>query len=291
MNGTTNKELFAAASAFAGIGQPVFPCRREGEATRSGWRDAKSPLTRRGLLDASTDIETIRTWWRTNKRAAIGIPTGILWDVLDVDTKGSADGRQHLPRLHALGLLNGCQRLVRTPSGGYHLYFKANVGVPNRNKAKADLGLDVRGMGGYVLADPSWISTSDYEGTYEVVDGLEASNDDPLLWDAIQSALAPVNEENNQPILLLPSERRASVASLREFVTTLKSGERNNGLYWAICRCIEAGIDPHEMVEPGMLIGLTEDEVLLSVGAALKRAGLAASDLKTEAEALFPETP
>lgn len=290
MTEPSNKELFARACELAASGQPVFPCRREGGPTRAGYREAKTPLTRRGFLDASTDVETIRTWWRANPRSAIGIPTGIKWDVLDVDTKAEVDGRQHLPRLLHLGLLNGCKRLVRTPSGGYHLYFKSSDATTVKNTTGADLGLDVRGSGGYVLADPSWITTDSYAGSYEEITGLVDGNDDPLLWNAIRSALAPVNTNTNKPILLLPSEKRANVASLREFVTTLRPGERNNGLYWAICRCIESGIDPHELIEPALLIGLSEDEVSLSVDAALRRAGLGSAELMSEAEALFPET-
>ena len=53
-------------------------------------------------------------------------------------------------------------------------------------------------------------------------------------------------------------------------------------------RCIENGIDPHELVEPAILIGLEEEETLKTIGSALKRAGVQASELMSEAEALFP---
>lgn len=277
---TPTKELYKAARVLARADQPVFPCHPLGER-------AKAPLTKNGLHDASIDPEQIKRWWTTHRAAAIGMPTGIIWDVLDVDTKGEVDGRGHLPYLQDLGLLNGCKRVARTPSGGWHLYFPAATGITN--KASASLGLDVRALGGYVLAPPSYIETDDYVGLYEDMGETTGSTDDPLLWDLIVSSLAPVNSATKKPVELLPSERRHSVAALREWMMNRQSGERNNALHWAVCRCIENGIDPHEMVEPAIDAGLNEDEILATVQSALKRAGLMATDLDTEAEALFPD--
>lgn len=262
----------------------MFPCKAVGEK-------AKAPLVKNGLLDATLDLDQVKAWRKRHKNAAIGIPTGILWDVLDVDMKAGQDGRVHLPRLRHLGLLNGCKRVVRTPSGGWHLYFKAAPALALTNKASAGLGLDVRSKGGYVLAPPSYIETPDYAGSYEDVGDTTDSTDEPLMWDLIVSSLAPFgfDRETKKPKNLLPSDRHTSIAALREWTANLAEGERNNGLFWAISRCIENGIDPHELVEPAMLSGLGEEEILLSVNSALRRAGLKADDLKTEAEALFPE--
>lgn len=277
--------LFNAAQDLIREGQPVFPCRAAaGERT-------KAPHTRNGLHDATLDVGQAKQWWRQFRNAAIGIPTGIKYDVLDVDIKGSAeapvDGRVHLPYLTRLGLLNGCVKVTKTPSGGWHLYFPSNGTLRNKGKA-ASLGLDVRGLGGYVIAGPSFIETPDYSGAYVDMGATEGSTGEPLYWDLIVSALVPVNKRDNEPVPLLRVERRANVASLRQWLAERESGERNNALHWAVCRCIDNGIDPHEMVEPALLIGLGEDEVLVTVRAALKRAGLSASDLDTEAEAMFP---
>lgn len=274
-------DLYRATQDLIRSGQPVFPCKANGEK-------AKAPLTKNGLHDATSDRAQVKRWWNSHGPAAIGIPTGILWDVLDVDIKGGSDGRIHLPRLRTLGLLNGCKRVVKTPSGGWHLYFKAAHGLTN--KANATLGLDVRAIGGYVLAPPSYIETSDYAGSYVDVGETVGSTDEPLMWDLIVSALAPVDVVAKQPIPLLPSERRASLAALREWMSIRAAGERNNALHWAVCRCIENGLDPHEMVEPAVLAGLDEDEALLTVRSALRRAGLTVNDLETEAEALFPDS-
>jgi hypothetical protein len=282
VNRPSANELFRAAQDLIRSGQPVFPCRAAG--TR-----AKAPLTKNGLLDASDDITQVKQWWRTHRTAAIGIPTGIVWDVLDVDIKEDADGRAHLPFLNRVGLLDGCQRVVRTPSGGWHLYFSTSKGLTNKARS-ATLGLDVRAAGGYVLAPPSWIDDGEASvGAYEDIGGTVGATGDPLYWDLIVNAITPMDTDTKKPIPLLPSERRASIASLREWVSIRQPGERNNALHWAVCRCIDNGIDPHELVEPAVLSGLGEDEILLTIDSALKRAGVTSDDLDTEAEALFPE--
>lgn len=280
MSAPTANDLYKAAQRLLRDGQPVFPCKPQGEK-------AKAPMTKNGLHDATMDRDQVKQWWRRNGGAAIGIPTGIVWDVLDVDVKRDEDGRIHLPFLQRVGLLNGCKRVVRTPSGGWHLYFKAAPGLTNR--ASAALGLDVRTKGGYVLAAPSYISTPDYSGCYEDLGPTEGCTDEPLLWDLIQSALEPIDLTTKKPVLALPSERRASLASLREWVSIRQAGERNNALHWAVCRCIDNGLDPHELVEPALLTGLTEDEIMLTINSALRRAGVTAEELDTEAEALFPQ--
>jgi len=275
--------MYRAAQALIRDGQPVFPCKVYGSK-------AKAPLIRNGLNGATLDKAQVKQWWSEHRGAAIGIPTGIKWDVLDVDSKGSADGRVHLPYLQRLGLLNGCQKVAQTPSGGWHLYFKAATGLSN--KASATLGLDVRAKGGYVLAPPSWVDDGDKSvGPYVDHGDTTGCTDEPLLWDLIVSSLQPVDIVSKKPIPILPSERRASLASLREWVSVREAGERNNALHWAVCRCIESNLDPNELVEPALLCGLSEDEVMLTINAALRRAGLRAEDLDTEGEALFPEEP
>lgn len=276
----TGKQLRKAAVKLARDGQPVFPVKA------MHGKKSKAPLTKNGVLDATTDEDQIKAWFkRHDNRAGIGVATGVLYDVLDVDVKPGRDGRVHLPYLTRLGLLNGCKFVVRTPSGGWHLYFLATPGLTN--KASAQLGLDVRGKGGYVLAPPSFIVTEDYAGPYEMAGETTGSTDDPLRWDLIKSVLEPENVQTSEPISLLPSERRQSIAALREWVAVRQSGERNNALHWAVCRCIDNNIDPRELVEAALLSGLEEDEIMLTINSALKRAGLNADHMDTEAEAMF----
>lgn len=279
----TPNDLYRAIQILVRQGQPVFPCKPSG-------LKAKAPLTKNGLHDATTDLDIIKGWWKRNGKAAIGIPTGIVWDVLDVDVKNENDGRIHLARLQRGGLLNGCKRVVRTPSGGLHLYFRASPGLTN--KASAALGLDVRAKGGYVLAAPSYIENAgedDVTGSYEDMGVPDGGNDDPLFWDAIVPVLRPVNTNTNDPIELPSRENHGSLPALRVFVANAKSGERNNSLHWAVHRCIEHGFDPFELMESALHCGLGEEEVTKTINSALHRVGVTLEELSSEVDALFPE--
>lgn len=286
-------DLYREVQRLIRSGQPVFPCNSglEGDPKK-----AKSPdgsLVRNGVKNATLDLDVAKGWWKRNRTAGIGIPTGVLWDVLDVDVKEAADGRVHLFKLAKFGFLNGCQRVVQTPSGGLHLYFRATKGLGNRGRA-ADLGMDVRAAGGYVLAPGSYIDAQSadgrrYRGYYSELESPVNYDNSPLYWDHIVNNIAPRNDVTNKPIDLLPAERRSSIAALREFVSELSRGERNNGFFWAVCRCVEAGIDPNELAEAASLTGLDEEEIRKSIGSALKTAGVQVEQLDSEMEAMFPD--
>ena len=139
--------LAFAARSLAAAGVPVFPCVVEG----------KRPLTRRGVLDASSDPEQVAAWWSRTPNANIGIPTGAPSGVVvvDVDVHGAHNGRAAYQRATEAGLVDGAGLLVRTPTGGAHVYFPATPGKEQRSWQAATAGGDFRGDGGYIIAPPS----------------------------------------------------------------------------------------------------------------------------------------
>ena len=62
------------ALSLAARSIPVFPCKPD-----------KRPRTSEELKNASTDVVTIKQWWRNHPDALIGVPTGIKFVVLDCD--------------------------------------------------------------------------------------------------------------------------------------------------------------------------------------------------------------
>lgn len=80
--------------------------------------------------------------------------------VLDVDVKGGRNGLADLKSLPAIP----DTYTVKTPSGGYHLYFRTPEGVEVSNSAKnLPAGIDIRGANGYVLAPGSVVDGKKYE--------------------------------------------------------------------------------------------------------------------------------
>lgn len=138
-------ELLAALT-YARMGLHVFPCKSD-----------KTPLTRNGLKNATTDISQIREWWAHWPDAMIGLscgPSGIV--AIDVDVKNGVDGwgtMDMLMREH--GELPGT-RCAETPSGGCHMYYRVPADCLIRNSAsKHGPGVDIRAEGGYTIAPPS----------------------------------------------------------------------------------------------------------------------------------------
>lgn len=93
------------------------------------------------------------TWEGEVTTEPYGIPTGArncVW-VLDLDEKNGKSGSQELNE--ACGANDFPETYsVRTPSGGWHLYFEWDPERPIRNRTNVLPGVDVRGEGGYVCA-------------------------------------------------------------------------------------------------------------------------------------------
>lgn len=145
-----------AALIYAGWGWPVFPLRPVGAPCRKQRRDKcaalcqcpKTPATKHGFEDATTDVERIRRYWTANPNANIGLATGHAFDVIDVDLPdGPAqwEAMRNRPDLHGQ---------VSTASGGLHAYITP---TGKNNGARIWPGVDYRGLGGYVVAPPSWL--------------------------------------------------------------------------------------------------------------------------------------
>jgi Bifunctional DNA primase/polymerase, N-terminal len=144
--------FLTAALAYARHGIPVLPVHTP--AAQGGCscgrndcdRPGKHPRLRHGLTDATTDPRRIEMWWTRWPDANIGLRTGIVMDVADVDSVEGWHGLRHL-----LGGAMPVAPQVRTGSGR-HLWFRP---TGHGNRVRLLPGVDWRGAGGYVLAPPS----------------------------------------------------------------------------------------------------------------------------------------
>lgn len=135
--------LAHAARWYAANGIAVFPLRP----------NEKRPGTTHGFKDATTDLTAVAAWWSSTPQANIGLPTGIRFDVVDVDPP---DGWTSLNELKAAGAIGPALGYAHTPRGGLHIYL-APSGLGN--SAGVLPGIDLRGEGGYVVAPPSRTET------------------------------------------------------------------------------------------------------------------------------------
>ena len=137
--------LVEEAIGYASRGLPVFPCKNHG----------KEPLTTHGFKDASTDPNVIRNWWKRWPGANIGIPTGPSSNLFVLDMDGEA-GDESLRKLEAMhGALPGTRTIVTSP-GHLQYWFSYPSGLTIKSSTGiVGSGLDVRAIGGYVVAPPS----------------------------------------------------------------------------------------------------------------------------------------
>lgn len=141
--------LAQAALAYAAMGWAVFPLAPGG----------KTPLTRHGFKQASTDPDRIRAWWRASPDANIGVPTGRWFDVLDVDLHHGAT--RVWPRLRDSPNMPGAHGIAITQSRGLHVLLLPS-GEPNAARMFGCDGIDYRGAGGYIVAAPSTVAGRRY---------------------------------------------------------------------------------------------------------------------------------
>ena len=225
-----------AALAYARAGWPVFPCI-PGE---------KAPATARGFKDATTDPGQITAWWRRNPGRNVAIATGRPGpDVLDIDMHKNGSGFPALRRLRDEGLIGNPRTVIRTPSGGLHLYWR---GSEQHNGSIRGQHVDFRSTGGYVLAPPSAVRrAADGQLRPYLVVRHQASTD-RLDWAAVRQRLDPQPE----PKAWTPTHqdgRPQDLAHLAAWVAGQPEGNRNAGLFWAANRALDHG-------QPGILDGL-----------------------------------
>lgn len=237
-----------AAISLADAGISVFPCAPNG----------KRPITSRGFLDASRDPAVLSRWWQRHPRANLGIPTGSRSGmvVVDIDVHASGSGFHAYERARAAGLMEGWRAIIRTPSGGLHLYYPALPGVEQRSWQAPGSHIDFRGDGGYVVAPPSALRIADRTRPYEVI-AVAKHEGRPLDARALREFVDP---HHRKPPKTGAVKLETSADRLADWVARRPEGGRNQGLFWAACRMTEAG----EAIETAFSV----------LGAAAARAGL-----------------
>ena len=214
----------------------------------------KVPATSHGVKDATTDPAQIRAWWARNPGRNVAIATGAPGpDVLDVDRHGDASGFPALRQLKAAGIVGQVAALVRTPSGGAHLYAP---GSEQGNGSLRGHHIDFRSAGGYVLAPPSAVGGRPY-----VVVSHQAHGD-PIDWAKVREHLEPQRERQWEPPARLRDGGQQNLDHLVAQMADQPEGNRNGFLHWAANRVLDHGQDERlpELANAAVAAGLDRRE-------------------------------
>jgi Bifunctional DNA primase/polymerase, N-terminal len=283
--------LLDAALGYAARGIPVYPihwprptpggaslacsCLRGAGCDRA----AKHPLTRHGVKDASTSPVQLQQWWRRWPNANIGLATGVVFDVLDIDGAAGLAALRQLTDAREPWLPGP---VVRTGGGGWHYWF-APTGLGNR-PPRGLAHVDWRGKGGAVLAPPSrhasgrhyrWVRGLDQAPLPEVPAALRALLDpDPPTTTRPAAGIGPAAPDH-------PYGRRVLAAELAA-LGRATPGQRNrtlNQTAFKVYRYVGGGLLDDQAVtaaftQAALAIGLDPTEVRRTLASA-RTAGLA----------------
>jgi hypothetical protein len=251
---------------------------------------SKVPAVKSWQTEATNDPDTIGLWSVLYKWGNVGIScekSNLV--VIDLDKFKS----QEIPEKYRLeGVKDAsdilCVELekvgkyfptdtysVATPSGGRHLYYR-NEGEPIKNAVSVNgmTGIDLRGVGGYVVAEGS----KNEKGIYEALEPRVIQ----VLPDYLREIITPkkrrivVQGHNFTP--LTPSNgdpyRLAGIRNEIEKVSKAQEGTRNSTLFASSCAVGELVADDFSLLEDAVR-GLVEAGI---------RAGLPTYEAETTTE-------
>lgn len=250
------ESMVTAALELADKGFAVFPCR---ETDQGGCR-AKSPYTAHGHLEATTDRDRIRAWWRRWPRAMIGarVPETLL--VLDIDPH---NGGSYDQLSEALGALPPTVTVWSgRGDGGRHLYFRRPAGQLVRTRLPH--GVDLKLSTGYCIVPPS----------------LHPVTGEPYRWEADRgfACLPPsavcVLTYVPRKIKIVPHPD-APVDHLVAVLDRYPEHGINNALFWAACAAAADGLLSDQLrdrlIERAVQYGESPRQAVRTVESAVKK--------------------
>jgi Bifunctional DNA primase/polymerase, N-terminal len=153
---------------------------------------------------------------------------------------------------------------VRTPSGGLHVYF---TGTGQRSGRLRAHHLDFKAAGGYILTPPSQVNGKPYQ-RIQTLDGRGS-----LDWQAVTRLLEPDRQQQRPASRQLPGPE---IGPLARWVAAQPEGNRNDGLFWAANRALDAdpAADLSLLAAAARQAGLSEPEITRTLNSA-RRTGQA----------------
>jgi hypothetical protein len=171
-----NEEKLFLLKRYAELGFHVFPCyhvrgvsctcqegdqcSHPGKHPKVGWTDPKNC--------ASTYEDMVEMFSNEHYDANIAVNCTLsnLW-VIDIDTKNDALGAESFQSLVINHGIPPETLQHNTPSGGFHIFFRQREDQKIGTTTNAYPGIDIRGVGGYVLLPPSVAPANNWANQFE----------------------------------------------------------------------------------------------------------------------------
>lgn len=250
----------AAAEWYAAKGLEVGPL------------NGKVPMKRyvpHGKDSFTSDVDTVRAWWRSAPAANIGLRPPAGYVVVDVDVKGDAPGAQTWRQVTTGRVLPETITMI-TGTGGWHFWFRLPFNAALRGQlVNSSSGVDLKTHTGYVVVAPS--VHPENGGLYQLHTWMELEEVPTLPVWLHGHAYRPVEVK---PALEGYNGTTGNGSGLVEAVAAAQEGNRNNTLIWAACRNAEEALGlEEELVDAATRAGLPEAEARRTVASGAHVAG------------------
>lgn len=247
------------AKKFAAAGFYVFPLYNSskglmkpfGWARNSNPRLNGKPVDPLKIIPATNDVSEIDGWIDRVKNGyntsigAYGV-MGINCFIFDLDVKNEKNGVADFNTLKEKLKIPKPELVIKTKSGGYHLYYKRSDKLKNVEvKTLAGFtihgvkypGIDVRGNGGMVIGPTDSVAEENWtSGVYQIVKGSPDCELSQIPDEIINSLGRTVFVSNDLENMVDAGEGKSEedvIATLRrgEIPKRLPNGQRNEGFY------------------------------------------------------------
>jgi hypothetical protein len=257
---TLRTTLRSCALSLASRGWHVFPLTPGAK---------KPPVIDQWETRASTDPDQIHHWWREIP-FNVGIATGPS-ELVVIDLDRTKPGETVPAQWATLGIGSGAAMLrerthqhntritptfaVRTPSQGWHLYYRTPAGAALRN-TQGVLGwkIDTRARGGYVVAPGSRVPP----GGYELIFDRDPAELPGWLHQALTPSAPPAR---SAPAVAAPTNTSGyALAALRGEAQRVRSGPpgQHNALLcraaYALGQLVGAGLLTEEIARAELTV-------------------------------------
>jgi hypothetical protein len=214
----------------------------------------------------------IRTWWEAHPDCVTGIDldrAGLF--VVDLDKHpGAPDGVAAFRSLRGNNPIPAVPVTI-TAMGGRHLFFR-NTGRLTNARGNLPAGIDVRGVGGFVVAPGSAWENYAWRTHPKCPRLIDVYPDIPPLPDWLLQVVRPLQQTNRRPDFRGRGNGGLRVLCVR--VLNAREGERNNILFWAACRAREEGgsdFAQDMLLEAARRAGLPETEARRTINSGFNR--------------------
>jgi hypothetical protein len=238
------------AKKFARAGFYVFPLYSSSSGPQKpyGWalNTPKDAVNQKKIIPATMDESEIDSW---PERIAEGYPGsklvhyGVLgkgYVIIDIDTKDSKGGDLSYDELKNEFKIPNASLIVKSKSGGIHLYFKKSEKFKNvQIKSLSNVvisqtkyeGVDIRGDGGMVIGPTSYEWES---GTYAIIKG-EPGDELTVLPDTVTSQILKQASFNDIDNMTMPEDEAKDDIMMMlkrgDMPPHLPLGQRNEGFF------------------------------------------------------------